>query len=176
MNQYHYRAMHMFATDDLIEQCGCGATFDSLDAIQKHLDENPNQLFEINDGVTRCKECDEPTYMKGKPECQSHPTPMVIGTPFPNGPPKTISTFDLGRAGVGIERAAHENTLELLRRARNLLSAQKDNEMIQLLLADIKKQCPVLTEHKGPDCQAVEGTPYCQCGYYDELLGDNEEV
>ncbi len=60
----------------------------------------------------------------------------------------TMRPEDFGRAGAGIERSAHEGTLKLLRRARDLLLKSHDHSLLetQRLLADIREQCPVLNE------------------------------
>ncbi len=59
-----------------------------------------------------------------------------------------MSTFDMGLAGVAIERTAHENTLVLLRRARDLLLRRQTSDEVESLLTDISEQCPVLNEDK----------------------------
>jgi len=53
---------------------------------------------------------------------------------------------DLGRAGVGIEREAHTNTLDLLRRARAILSFSPSCPNTQQLLKDIDEGCPIFVE------------------------------
>lgn len=65
----------------------------------------------------------------------------------------SVSTLDMGRAGVSVEREAHENTLALLKRARNIFMKQQYgsvkgglDEEIQSLLVDIKEQCLVFAE------------------------------
>lgn len=59
-----------------------------------------------------------------------------------------LDTLTMGRAGAAIEREAHTKTLDLLRRARDILLITDDvtDESVNTLLDDISKQCPVLAE------------------------------
>ncbi len=60
----------------------------------------------------------------------------------------SIDTFDMGVAGVAVEREAHKKTLALLKRARDIMLTSNDHYLIGFvdLLNDIKKQCPVFEE------------------------------
>lgn len=59
-------------------------------------------------------------------------------------PGAIIHPFELGRAGASIERAAHEQTLELLKRAFNIMRAGEQTDEVKQLLEDVKIQCPAL--------------------------------
>ena len=69
-------------------------------------------------------------------------TPVMLDT----GP--VLDTLTMGTAGASIERESHTKTLDLLRRARNILLMKDEPtpEDVNTLLDDILDQCPIFKE------------------------------
>ncbi len=70
-----------------------------------------------------------------------------------------IETHELGRAGVAIERSAHEKTLKKLKRAVEIFQELRDHITGKMW-------------SHGPQCQRVEGTPYIDCVCNLKQLGE----
>lgn len=164
----HYSVPCMAHGDYPYAQCACGEVFKNHVALDEHMSkENPQDVPFSNhtiptplvaltkDEVMHTwanwldaigpKELESPPYIcKCGEEFEAHDL-LMKHTAELN---PSISTFDMGRAGVGIERSAHENTLALLRRARDIMLMKDDvtAESVNALLDDIKEQCPVLDD------------------------------
>jgi hypothetical protein len=171
---YHFEQAGMYATDGPTYTCSCGEIFVFRDDLIEHMQNEQGTAFTLSytigteigqsgkpfwgihtkEGceeleVEKCKYCKRSLAVSGPDiQCsmshwQAYNFKLSIQS-LPYGGDGVVSTFDLGRAGVGIEREAHTRTLALLKRARNLLTS--DSPEVKELLEDIKRDCPVFKE------------------------------
>ena len=140
----HYVVPCMMVGDYPYTQCACGEIFKHHGELKEHLSEkNPPLKGDVEhvwhsiysgDGLYYDCRCGE--HFDTHEKLMQHTAKMN---------PK-LDTRTMGRAGAAMEYEAHKRTLELLKRARDILFKQSADKEVFTLLADIAKQCPVLAE------------------------------